>query len=176
MKSPHLDPDWLKQKYLIEGLSTYDIAALVGRNPKAVYQKLIDFGIPTRPRGQNLKAGEGTDSYTLKPGNTPSFKGKRHSEATRKLMSEKASRPRPYLRGKRNGMSGRTGATNPNYKGGCSPERQRLYSNAEIKAFIRSVLVRDNFLCVRCGSPRRKKCGLHVHHLKSWTKFPALRF
>ena len=40
-QSLHLDKDWLYQKYVVEGLSTYDIGKIVGRNPKNVYNKLF---------------------------------------------------------------------------------------------------------------------------------------
>jgi hypothetical protein len=172
-KSPHLDPVWLRQKYEAEGLSTYDIGKLVGRDPKRIYQKLRDFGIPTRARGHNL-AGE--DNYfTMQPGAVSPMKGKHHSETTRKLLSLKATRPKPYLRGKRNGMSGRIGTTNPNYKSGSSPERQRLYASGEWKELIRSIYRRDNYRCTQCGSPKRERRGLHAHHVKPWATHPELR-
>jgi hypothetical protein len=85
------------------------------------------------------------------------MKGKHHSETTRKLLSLKATRPKPYLRGKRNGMSGRIGTTNPNYKSGSSPERQRLYASGEWKELIRSIYRRDNYRCTQCGSPKRER-------------------
>src|SRR5512140_1558019 len=127
-KSMHLDRDWLYQKYAVEGLSTYDIAKLVHRDPKRVYEKLIDFGIPTRPRGLNLKGG---DNYMSQPGAIDPFTGHKHTKETREILSAKASRPKPYLRGKRNGMSSRTGKSNPNYKDGSTPERQRVYSTRQ---------------------------------------------
>jgi len=108
MQSPHLDRDWLHQKYIVEQLSTYEIGRLVSRDPKNIYQKLRDFEIPTRPRGLNLK---GSDCYgkRMASGEVPNtFQGKTHSPETRKRLSEKASIPKPYLRGERNGMSGRT--------------------------------------------------------------------
>lgn len=176
MNSPHLDKDWLYQKYITEGLSTYQIGAIVGRDPKRVYEKLKDFDIPTRPRGLNLK---GSDCYMKSykaNGKEPTFTGKKHSAETRKIQSQKASRPKPHLRGKRNGMSGRTGAHNPNYKGGSSPERQRFYSSGEWKELVRQVYKRDNYLCQRCGAAHNTKNKLHAHHIKTWAEHPNLRF
>ncbi len=172
-KSPHLDPVWLRQKYEAEGLSTYDIAAIVGRDPKRVYEKLIDFGIPTRPRGMNLK---GDDCY-MKRGNAVNpFQGKKHTAETRAALSRKASVPRPHLRGEANGMSGRTGETNPNYRGGGSPERQSLYASGDFKAILRYVFARDGYRCQRCGSPKKGKRGIHGHHIKGWAEHPESRF
>lgn len=171
-KSPHLDKDWLYQKYIVERLSTYEIGRLVNRDPKRIYEKLIDFGIQTRPRGLNLK---GKDHWTQK-GIPNAFLGKHHSAETRKILSEKASIPKPWLRGSRNGMYKKNGDSNPNYKDGSSPERQRLYAGSEWKEVQRQVYKRDNYHCVRCGSPKRGWRGLHAHHIKSWAGNPELRF
>jgi hypothetical protein len=175
MRSPHLDKDWLYQKYITENLSTYQIGAIVNRDPKRIYEKLKDFGIPTRPRGENLKKGVNSACYMLS-NNTNPFAGKSHSEQTRKALSEKASRPKPYLRGKRNGMSGRTGTSNPNYRGGTSPERQRLYASGEWKELVRQVYARDRYTCQRCGESHTSRNKLHAHHIKTWAEYPALRF
>lgn len=171
--SPHLDPDWLRTKYIDEEMSTYDIAKIVGRDPKRIYQKLIDFGIPTRPRGLNLK---GNDHWSRIPGMDPSFLGKKHSESTKQKIREASCRPNPKLRGEGNGMFGRTGEQNPNYKGGSSPERQRLYSSGVFKSVIRRVYARDSYRCRRCGSFGNGPRGIHAHHVKSWAEHPGSRF
>jgi len=172
-KSPHLDREWLYQKYIVEGLSTYDIGRLVGRDPKGVYTKLRDFGIPTRPRGQNLA---GSDNYMRQPGAVNPFQGRQHTEATKRRLSQKASVEKPWLRGERNGMAGRTGETNPNYIDGSSPERQRMYAHGTWKAVLRAVYARDNYRCVRCSAPKTTPRSLHAHHIKPWAGNPALRF
>lgn len=79
--------------------------------------------------------------------------------------------------GAANPMHGRTGAANPRYVDGSSPERQRTYSRFEGRQFLQAVRCRDDFRCQRCmvrnpGGPR----DLHVHHLKPWAGNPALRF
>lgn len=125
----HLDVNWLREQYVVNGLSTYKIAAMVHRNPKRVYEKLVASGIPTRPRGHNLRGcdnymavgGRGWnggqrgrwDGQSLAPVIPNPFKGKHHSEETRRILSLKASVPKPWLRGSRNGMAGRTGAGLP---------------------------------------------------------------
>lgn len=172
-KSLHLDRDWLYQKYITEGLSTYDIGKLVSRDPKRIYEKLRDFGIPTRPRGHNLVE---TDCYMRRPDAVNPFLGKTHSDATRAILSARASVPKPYLRGERNGMSGRTGTSNPRYKDGSSPERQRLYASGVGKETLRQVYARDQYRCVRCGAPKTKPRSLHAHHIKPWAGNPELRF
>lgn len=173
MKSPHLDPEWLRQKYQAEGLSTYDIGKLVGRDPKRIYEKLRDFGIPTRPRGENLK---GADHYFRLGGKPGTFKGRKHTPETRRLLSVKASCPKPWIRGERNGMFGRCGPLNPNYKDGSSPERQRLCVSSRWKCVVRRVRKRDNDCCHRCAAPRSGPRSMHMHHVKPWAGNPELRF
>jgi 5-methylcytosine-specific restriction endonuclease McrA len=99
-----------------------------------------------------------------------------HSAATKELLSIAASVPKPYLRGKRNGMSGRTGNTNPNFKDGSSPDRQRLYASSEWRAILRAVYARDDYRCRRCGSEKLRKRWLHAHHISPWAGNPTLRF
>ena len=97
--SPHLDRDWLYQKYVVEQLSTYDTGKIVGRDPKRIYDKLRDFCIQTRPRGENLK---GPDNY-IKSGAPNAWLGHKHTEATRAKISAASSKPKPALRGAANG-------------------------------------------------------------------------
>ncbi len=73
-------------------------------------------------------------------------------------------------------MSGRTGATNPNYKDGSSPERQRLYASAEWKRVRRIVFARDGYRCARCHEVRYGARTMHLHHVKRWATHPELRF
>jgi hypothetical protein len=99
------------------------------------------------------------------------FQGRRHTAETRRILSTKASVPKPHIRGSRNGMAGRTGASNPNWKGGSSPERQRLYSGAAWRRLRRIVIARDK-VCTSCGSDETRQ----LHHVKPWATHPDLRF
>jgi len=65
------------------------------------------------------------------------------------------------LAGKQNGMYGRTGENNSNWKGGITPDRQEFYISDEWKKACSTVYKRDNAQCQRCGS----KDNLHVHHI-----------
>lgn len=88
----------------------------------------------------------------------------------------------------RNGIERRTtkesligvqaGANNPAWKGGTTPERQRLYKTQEWKGMLKSVYARDHYTCQRC------KCGTTggrsmkssvAHHIKSYSDYPELR-
>lgn len=68
-------------------------------------------------------------------------------------------------------MAGRTGSSNPNWKGGGTPERQRVYASSEWRRVRRFVRNRAACMCELCGSTDQ----LHVHHIKSFTQFPELR-
>lgn len=172
MKSPHLDPAWLRQKYETEGLSTYEIAAIVSRNPKRIYEKLKDFGIPTRPRGANLK---GKHNSWAQPGYVPHWTGRTHTPQARAKISEAARGPKPNLRGAHNDMYGVTGEDNPNYKDGSTPERQRVYASSAWREVLRQALERDRRVCRRCGSGHSGPKSLHLHHFASWNDAPELR-
>lgn len=78
--------------------------------------------------------------------------------------------------GGKNGMYGKMGKLNPNWNGGHSPERQSIYARSLWKEIAKSILKRDNYLCQDCGTPHNKDNKLVVHHIKSWSKYPELRF
>ena len=50
-----VDREWLYEKYVVEGLGTYRIAKLVGRNPKQVWHWLKGYDIPTRSLWESQK-------------------------------------------------------------------------------------------------------------------------
>lgn len=104
------------------------------------------------------------------------FFGRRHSEKTRAVLSKKAARPKPNLRGERNGMYGRSGPLNPRYIDGSSPERQLAYASAEWREVSRIVRARDGFRCRNCGTEKRGRKSLHLHHVRPWASHPNLRF
>lgn len=78
--------------------------------------------------------------------------------------------------GAANPMHGKTGAANPRYVDGSSPERQRMYAQGEGRAFLRAVLARDGYRCRKCSAPKTERKSLHVHHVKPWAGNEALRF
>lgn len=80
------------------------------------------------------------------------------------------------IKGKDNPMFGKTGNSNPNYKDGSSPERQRLYASHEWKELVKRIYARDEYRCKRCGDPHTRQNTLHAHHIKAWAEYPELRF
>jgi hypothetical protein len=68
------------------------------------------------------------------------------------------------------------GANNPAWKGGVTPERQRLYKTQEWKQLVKAVYKRDEYCCQRCGAEHKGGNEFNAHHLKSWADHPELRF
>jgi hypothetical protein len=68
--------------------------------------------------------------------------------------------------GEENGMYGRTGEDNPNWKGGVTPERQDVYASEEWREAVRRVWLRDEAACQRCEIQADEvNDTLHVHHI-----------
>ena len=165
-KSLHLDRDWLYQKYIVEELSTYQIGKIVNRNPKNVYNKLKDFGIPTRSRAETIQKNAwwniGKDHWN---------KGKHRSEKTKnKISKTRKERKIPGMQGKSNPMYGKR---SHNWKGGVTPERQRIYATGLWKEIAKTVFERDLWLCQKCG---KQNNNLHTHHKKAWADYIENRF
>lgn len=146
-------------------MSTYAIGALVGRDPKRIHEKLVDFGISRRPKWHRIA----TDAHISK--NAPR-RGWKHTEEARQKCIAAASKPHPSMRGSGNPMYGKRGEAHHNWKGGGTPERQRIYASAEWAALVQCVYARDGFRCRRCATPKqqmsRRRSSLRAHHVKSW--------
>jgi len=79
------------------------------------------------------------------------------------------------LSGKHNPMFGRTGNKNPNWKGGVSYWRKQHYQEPKYKKWHAAVLKRDIYECKMCGQKKTVKGILHVHHIRSFAKYPKIR-
>lgn len=64
---------------------------------------------------------------------------------------------------------------NPNWKGGITPIRTKIWTSIKYKLWRLSIFERDNFTCqmLGCGEKGGK---LEAHHIRTWKKFPKLRF
>lgn len=95
------------------------------------------------------------------------FYGKKHTEETRRAISETKRTSEKTCRGKDNSayIDGRS----KQYK----DKRKEFHQTLEYRLFREAVFKRDNFTCVLCGeSPSGKLC---VDHIKSYRYHPNLR-
>ena len=72
------------------------------------------------------------------------------------------SKPRYDLRGDKH----------PNWKGGIYPHILELRHSIEYRIWREAVFKRDNYTCRKCD----RKGIINAHHIKSFIKFPELRF
>lgn len=77
----------------------------------------------------------------------------------------------------------KVGQKNPNWKGGVSAENFKLRNSAQSKNWKIAVLEKSGHRCSICGVLQDTTCEccgtkirLHVHHIKSFSGYPELRF
>lgn len=67
----------------------------------------------------------------------------------------------------------RTGAKNPQWKGGISLENRTLRQSPEYRSWRFQVFSRDYWTCQICGYKGR---DIEADHIKKWSEYPELRF
>lgn len=75
--------------------------------------------------------------------------------------------------------SNQKGGNHWNWKGGITPELMKLRNSSMYKIWRELVFLRDNFTCqnLNCEYCKNKPgVYLHAHHMKSFAKYPRLRF
>jgi hypothetical protein len=159
-----VDREWLYEKYIVEGLGAPEIAHLVGRDEKRVWEWLKGYKIPTRPRGGASSPG------SFKKGQSSAFAGHRHTEQARDAVRQARFRDGrvPYLKDGKHHLKGKRGAETPNWKGGITPEHARVYDSQEWKEAVKSVWKRDNATCQRCGKHHntvQSRGTFDIHHI-----------
>jgi hypothetical protein len=193
---PYQDRGWLEQKYTIEGLSTHALAKICARDSKTIWAWLTKHGIKTRTKseankGKNYRLDyHHTEETKIKiakanKGKRPANKGKKFlrkedhpcwgkilSEKTKKKIGEAQKRFRVLFPGKF------LGENSSNWKGGITPENQKIRTSLEFKQWRRSVFNRDDYTCQKCGakSGNGKAIYLHAHHLLPFAEYPEKRF
>lgn len=72
-----------------------------------------------------------------------------------------------------NGMYGRTGEKNPNWKDGSTPKNVKIRTSKEMNIWKKSVFKRDDWTCQKT---KVKGCKLNAHHIKNFAQYPEFRF
>ncbi len=163
----------LSLMYTDMGLTCPDIGWLYERDAKTVHYWLRQAGIATRPRG-TPHAG------SFKPGQQVRAGVRHRQESIEKIRAASVERGAvPYLRDGKHWLADAAPETNPNWKGGATPERQDFYRSPEWKAAVRHVWQRDNACCRNCGKDwrtvdRATEPTFHIHHVWSF-QIPELR-
>lgn len=115
-----------------------------------------------------------------------SFKGRHHSEQSKKKMSESHKGKISKLKGiprsetvkqkisKAIKLKALRGPDNPNWKGGVSNRKSMEMAKFEYQVWRRSVFERDKYICQICGYDKGKI--LEAHHINAWANYPELRF
>lgn len=156
---------WLREKYLVEGFSANEIALIVGRDPKRVWEWLRDYGIETRERGH-------VEQLRFKPGQKSWWKGRSHSEDSRRKISIANTGKPKHPKGEKHHWAGKMGPAHPTWNGGGTPDRQAFYGSKEWKAACVAIWHRADARCERCGKDSRLTDRsvekFHIHHIVSF--------
>jgi 5-methylcytosine-specific restriction endonuclease McrA len=65
------------------------------------------------------------------------------------------------------------GKNNPNWKEGITSVNKRIRSLKKYKNWRKAIFLRDNWTCQKCN---KRGGNLEAHHIKSFAKYPKLRF
>lgn len=120
--------------------------------PKTAFKK----GNKSWNKGTSICSNTGKTHF--KKGIVPWNKGKKLSAEIRNKLSL--------------AKLGKTGPLCVNWKGGIARGRNAL-CKPQYRKWRESVMKRDDYTCQNCGE---RGTYLEVHHIKSWAKFPELRF
>lgn len=68
-----------------------------------------------------------------------------------------------------------SGENNRNWRGGVTPEHEKIRKSPEYKRWRKEVLERDGYMCTKCGVKLTRRTPLIVDHIKPFCFFPDQR-
>lgn len=119
------------------------------------------------------------DNHWSKNGGQSAFKGKQHTKKTKKILRDKYFKQfskyteeyKEQLRIK--GSCSFRGVSTKEFNGFVSPKNTRLRQSLEGKRWIKDVLRKYDYTCVKCN---KRGGALHAHHLNAFNAFSEQRF
>jgi hypothetical protein len=200
------DPTKEQLGKLYETHTLQEIADMHGVNPETVRKRIHEFGIKTRRTGPAREfipsKRELSDLYQRMSMRDISRKFHVGETVVWKRLKEFGIKLRDYEDGghrKKPGRTfseqhrrnlslskrakGRTGEKSPSWRGGMTAINYRLRTSSAYKQWKREALALWGNKCSNCGVVNKSLCNhcghkttLHVHHVRSFAKFPADRF
>jgi hypothetical protein len=167
-RKPRPSAEWLSQQYEVQSRDCVQIARDLEIDPKTAWEWIRAAGIETRKRGF------GHPANLFIKGQLSGFAGQSHTAESRAKIAQtsQARGAVPYLKNGVHWLKGTSGAVNPHWRGGTTPERQTFYRSPEWKACVKIVWKRDNATCQRCAldyrSVDRKTRTFDIHHVDSF--------
>lgn len=140
---------------------------------KVFWKCLCDCGNEVIVCGGDLRSGNTISCGCLRrekiieqnkdrTGENHPFFGKTHTEETRQKMSEAAK-----------GHTRNKGENNPNWKGGITPENDKLRKSPKAKEWRTAVFERDNYTCQLCN--KKSQGDIQAHHIGTWNNYSFAR-
>lgn len=156
---------WLINEYHTLGKTCNQIAREINKDPKRVWEWMKNYGIDINPRGSNY-----FDNLDM-TGKT--WLGRKHKESTKQKIREARIKDGhvPYLKNGEHWLKGVPREEHPIWKGGLTPERQKVYSSLEWSEAVKQVWKRDNATCQNCGKHHneyKNRGTFHIHHIVSF--------
>jgi excisionase family DNA binding protein len=199
------DPPKDELKELYQNYTLQEMADLYGVSQELVRRRVHEHGIPARKTGpsrsfkpekselerlyQTMSMAQIAEHYGV--GETVVFKRLKENGITLKGFESGGHRKKTgrvftdaHKGNLSDSLTGRmAGEQNPRWKGGTTEENLRLRRTGAYIKWKKASLERAGHKCEECGALHGAICeccgtkvNLHVHHMQSFAKFPALRF
>jgi len=201
-KKINISKETLEDLYINQKLSIKETAKVLGFGNNTIWKRLKEFNIKIRPKTETFIGKHHSEETKrkiseshkgkyhteetkakmskIRKGKKNPMYGKHHRKETKRKISE-------LLKGENNPnynkhfskehikkiSEAQKGEKHYNWKGGVTPENDRIRASLEMKLWRKAVFERDNFTCQKC---RQKGGKLQAHHINNFSEFKELRF